>query len=140
MTKLPDYVSAHTTRGECQCGKCCDRGAAPDPTGHSVDTTFFKVAATKDADQNSPTKAMFLGLTKAHHGEFAECDPLDGNEHGYIELGAWIGDQGLALQYMALGALLGVFRLMSPDTMMPSMPTDLKMRMAESGLVTVKSL
>ena len=31
-----------------------------------------------------------------------------------MELGGWIGDQGIAMQYMGLGVLLGVFNLLSP--------------------------
>ena len=55
-----------------------------------------------------------MELTQKHRGEFGDCDPMDGGEHNYMELGGWIGDQGIAMQYMGLGVLLGVFNLLSP--------------------------
>lgn len=35
----------------------------------------------------------------------------------YIELGAWIGDQGLALALMGLGERLGLWSVVTPDTL-----------------------
>lgn len=109
MESLIDYVLKHTERGECNCGQCLDRGDKPDPVGHTVDLGFFKVAA-----KDNPDKETFLELTQKHRGEFGDCDPMDGGEHNYMELGGWIGDQGIAMQYMGLGVLLGVFNLLSP--------------------------
>lgn len=110
MNDLAKYVSDHTERGECKCGKCIDVGDRPDPTGHTVDMVFFKVAF-----KDEPTLEEFKRLTaESKHGDYAEVDPLDGKEHNYIELGAWIGDQGLAMLYMALGVHLGAFELFSP--------------------------
>jgi hypothetical protein len=80
----------------------------------------------------------FKRLTEAHRGELADCNPFDGKEHGYIELGAWIGDQGAALLYMALGSLLGVFELLTPRTMLPDIDSETAMDLAGKGLVTVK--
>ena len=131
---LPSYVLNHTERGECSCGSCFDRGNNPDPTGHVADTTFFKVAA-----KDSPCKGTFLDLCKSHRGEFNEVNPLDGQEHSFIELGWWLGDRGIALRFMGLGALLGVFKLLTPETLIPMMPSDLKMQMAQSGLVIIKA-
>lgn len=132
---LQDYVLAHTVRGECQCGKCADKGDAPDPVGHTADMVFFKVATT-----GGPTAEEFRRLTDAHHGVFVPCDPFDGGEHSYIELGGWIGDQGVALQYMALGVLLGVFRSLTPRTMFGGrMPDDMVLRMAEGGFLSVQA-
>lgn len=132
---LIDFVIAHTTRGECQCGKCFDRGDKPDPIGHTADLIFFKVALVPDI----PTPEVFRAKTAEHRGEFADCDPLDGNEHGYMELGGWIGDQGLAMQYMALGSLIGVFRLITPRTQLPDglIGDDQVMQMAGLGMVSI---
>lgn len=130
---IQDYVVRHTIRGECQCGACIDKGTAADPKGHTADMVFFKVAAT-----DSPTTEDFVRLTKSTRGEFADVDPFDGKEHGYIELGGWIGDQGLAMQYMGLGVLLGVFKLLSPDTLLgDSCPPDLRMQMVGAGMLSV---
>lgn len=130
IIRLIDYVSRHVERGECKCGRCSDAGNRPDPDGHTADLVFFKVAK-----RGEPTREEFERLTKGHRGEFCDCDPFDGNEHNYIELGGWIGDQGLAMQYMGLGSLVGAFRLMTPKTM--GFPDDLVMQMAELGLVSV---
>ncbi len=106
---LVDYVLAHTERGDCKCGKCCDTTGRPDPQGHTVDMVFFKVAV-----KDSPTKEEFVRLTREHKGSLGDVDTLDGKEHNYMELGGWIGDQGIAMMYMALGVALGAFDLLSP--------------------------
>ena len=132
---LNEYIQTHTERGECKCGKCCDVGQKPDPSGHTADMIFFKVAIV-----GNPTVEEFAKLTKGHHGEFCECNPLDGKEHNYLELGGWIGDQGRALQYMALGVLLGKFKLLTPRTMFGGL-IDEKMvqQMAGAGMVAVQA-
>lgn len=129
------YVADHTERGECKCGRCADVGQKPDPSGpHTVDMIFFKAAKKGES-----TAEEFERLTREHRGEFADCDPFDGEEHGFIELGAWIGDQGMALLYMALGSLLGIFDLLTPRTMLPAGIDDVViMDMAGAGWVTVK--
>lgn len=132
---LADFVIASTERGECGCGLCIDRGDKPDPQGHSVDNGFFVVAK-----RGEPSVETFRALSRAHTGAFADVDPFDGNEHNYLELGGWIGDQGLALQYMALGALLGVFRLMTPKIMLPGIDDALAQQMAGMGMVAIRAV
>jgi hypothetical protein len=128
---LTEYVDAHTARGVCRCGKCFDRGGSPDPTGHVADLVFFPVAAT-----NSPTVEEFVTLTKEHVSEFFPVDPLDGDEHNYMEIGGWIGSQEMALRYMGLGALLGVFTLMTPKTLIPAIIDAMAIELAEMGMVS----
>lgn len=134
---LSQFITAHTTRGECQCGRCIDRGTKPEPAGHTADLVFFKVAAS-----GNPDKSEFIRLAKEHRGEFCDCDPFDGKEHGYMELGGWIGDQGLAMLFMGLGSLLGVFTLITPRMLLGDKPEmkGLVMQMAESGMLTVAAL
>lgn len=130
---LIEYVMAKSTRGECQCGECFDRGEKPDPTGHTADLMFFKVGVAGKPDADT-----FRRLTAEHVGAFGSVDPFDGDEHGFMELGGWIGDQGLAMQYMGLGTVLGVFKLLSPKTMLGDLiPAELQMTMAQRGLLTV---
>jgi hypothetical protein len=130
------YVIAHTERGECKCSKCCDKGDAPDPEGHTVDMVFFKVAFKDD-----PTLDEFKRLTaEARDGEFAKVDPFDGHEHNYMELGAWIGDQGLAIRYMALGVYLGAFTLLSPAMLGLDSKDHETLQMAEMGFLAIRSL
>ena len=133
MNELAKYVYDHTERGECKCGKCLDAGRAPDPTGHTIDMVFFKVAAI-----NKPDIDEFKRLTaEEKYGEFAVVDPFDGKEHNYMELGAWIGDQGLALLYMALGVSLGAFNLYRPALLV--LGGDLAMKMAGMGLLSIQA-
>jgi hypothetical protein len=137
MKELIDYILAHTVRGECKCGQCADVGNKPDPNGHTANLVFFKVA-TRD----NPERQRFEELTRAHeNGEFSNVNPFDGKEHNYIELGAWIGDQGLAMQYMGLGVLLGSFNLLSPQTVL-HIPDDdpVVMQMAGMGLLAVQKV
>jgi len=127
MNELYTYALMHTARGECQCGRCIDRGNKPDPGGHTVDVTFFKVARTPDADA-----AAFKALVEA---EFPSL--LDGQEHSYLEIGGMLGDQGAALQAMALGALLGVWQLLTPATF--GFEGEQAMELAGRGMVTVRA-
>lgn len=129
---LADYVLAHTVRGECQCGHCVDKGDKPDPSGHTVDMHFFKVASTGEAKADE-----VLSLARSHKGEFCDCDPFDGAEHGYMELGGWIGDQGLAMQFMALCELVGLAKVLTPARVMPFLPKELLDQMAGGGMVTM---
>jgi hypothetical protein len=127
---LQEYVITHTQRGECQCGRCIDVGTTPDPVGHTVDLEFFKVSQA-----NTPSAEEFRQLTEAHHGSYAQPNVFDGQEHGYIELGAWIGDQGMALQYMGLGTLLGVFELLTPTKVFGTLlDKDTCMRAGHGGI------
>lgn len=137
MSDLADYVVMHTVRGECQCGLCIDRGDKPEPTGHTVDMIFFKVASAGES-----TSREFKRLTALHRGEFNDVDPFDRNTHSYIELGGWIGDQGLAMQYMALGVLLGVFELHTPDTLLHCKISDdtVRTQMAAYGALGVTAV
>jgi hypothetical protein len=137
---IRSYVSIHTVRGECICGLCADRGDRPDPVGHTINNGFFKVALVPDPKTGQPPSAgEFKSLTEKWKGDFAECDPLDGNEHSYLELGAWIGDQGLALQFMSLGTLLGVFKLLTPALLGLKEDDPLFQRMAGQGFITAKA-
>ena len=134
---LGKYVMEHIERGECKCGRCIDRGTKPDPLAHTADMIFFLAAK-----RGEPTVEEFERLTREHRGEFTDCDPLDGEEHGYLELGGWIGDQGMALQYMALGSLLGIFDLLTPRSVLGKSLTGIDekfaLEMAGLGYVTVK--
>jgi len=129
MGDLWEYITKNTVRGDCTCGKCIDKKEDPQqPSGHTVDLIFFKVAK-----KDSANKEIFFELVKK---EFPHW--LDGKEHSYLEIGADIGDQGIALMTMGLGNLLGVWDLLSPETMTPFLPRELKLQMAGQGLITIK--
>lgn len=132
MSDLTEYVLKHATRGECKCGKCADRGDRPDPDGHLADLFFFKVGVAGKPDGDTLRR-----LISEHKGEYADCNPLDGAEHSYIELGGWIGDQGLAMMLMGLGSHLGLWSVMTPNNMMPGLDEETKKMVAGMGLVSI---
>lgn len=135
MKDLIDYVQKYAIRGECQCGKCFDVKEGPEINpAHSADMMFFKVHAAPGAD-----KARLEELV--HSSVYADVNVMDGNEHSYLELGGWIGDQGLALQLMGLGNLLGLWDLLTPRTMLGDLglPEASLMAMAGQGLLTIKA-
>ena len=137
MTTLQEYVPAVTKRGACVCGRCVDGPASPrehQPNGHTSDMFFFKVAKTDDA-----TSDTLRQLIEGHQGVHNDCNPLDGKEHNYIELGGWIGDQGLGLMLMGLGDLLGLWSIMHPGKL-PGLPKELQQQMAGAGMVSITSL
>ncbi len=133
LANVCQFVIDHAERGACRCGKCIDQPSEnQQPKGHTVDMVFFEVCA-----KNNPEPNRFRELVVASkQGEFGELDPWDGKEHSYIEVGRWIGDQGLALMLMGLGAVLGLWGLMTPK-MLPGLPDDLVMQMAGAGMVTI---
>ena len=132
---LIGYVKKYSVRGACTCGKCFDAPPNPEqhqPNGHTADVHFFEVAL-----QNDPDVEELKRLIKVHVGDFAQVDLFDGKEHNYMEIGAWIGDQGMALMLMGMGKLLDIWELMTPETMMPGM-TDMHDMLAGSGMITIK--
>jgi hypothetical protein len=134
ITEIHQFLEKHVVRGACTCGKCCD--APPDakalqPSGHTVDMVFFKVAAKDNPDADKLRELIAAN----RHGEFCDLDLFDGKEHGYMEIGGWIGDQGAAIQLMGLGVVLGLWRLLSPK--MLGLPDDLALQMAGSGYLSI---
>ncbi len=131
---LIDFITKHSVRGECKCGQCIDRGDKPDPVGHTADLIFFKVAAKDDPDPNR-LKTLVASFTS----DFSDLNPFDGVEHGYMEIGAWLGSQDLALRFMGLSSILGVANLLTPKTVL-KLDGDLAMKMAKQGLVVIQAV
>ena len=104
---LQEYVIRHTLRGSCTCGKCVD---APDqrqiPPGHTIDVGYFKVAI-----RNNPDVETFKELIRHTPGSYQPLNPFDGQPHNFMEVGGWLGDQGVALMFMALGEGLGLWKV-----------------------------
>ena len=111
---LPEFVTLYALRGECSCGRCADRGDAPDPTGHTVSTGFFTVALAAPDEDRDALRERFVALVRSHKGVFADLDMFaEDARHDFVAVGAWIGDQGLGMQCMALGHLLGAWHLVT---------------------------
>lgn len=130
--KLADYVNTYAIRGACTCGKCIDVPDNPkkhQPDGHTIDLTFFKVAARERAK-----KEDFLHFVEQDFPQW-----LDGKEHNYLQCGADIGDQGICLMAFGLGHLLGVWKCLCPETMMPFLDNELKIVMAGRGMIAINS-
>lgn len=108
MLELIDYIRNHTTRGECQCGQCCDAKPDSGAPPHSANVHFFWVAGKDD-----PKKDDLLRLLEAH---YPSMERLRGGP-SYIEIGGEIGDQGLALQLIGLGEIVGLWKAITPALM-----------------------
>lgn len=88
-----------------------------------TDGGFFQVSAVDpESGRELVTPREFaeaVGLALEFvHGEFADIS----REHfekgpSYIELGAWIGDQGRAIKLIALGGNLGLWDVITPSTL-----------------------
>lgn len=130
---LADYVLTHTVRGACTCGRCADAPSNPaerQPTGHTADLMFFQVCAVgTDTDYDDLFRLV----------EHEASILLDGREHNYLEIGGLVGDQGLALQLMGLGALLGLWDLLTPRSLLGRLGMDERtmMDLAGRGMVTI---
>jgi hypothetical protein len=123
---LIDYVRDHAA---------IIQGTPPEGSMAIADTMFIKVAI--DRTNGEPNKDELEALIKANKGEFCEIDLFDGKEHSYIEIGGWIGDQTDALLLMGLGNLLGLFKLLPPNNLMPFLPQAMRDQMAGMGMVSV---
>ena len=107
MERLITFVTDHTIRGECQCGRCIDKGKDCPAPEHSVNVHFFWVSA-----KGEPTKDEFLRLIKEF---YPDLDRLRGGP-SYIELGGALGSQDTALRFIGLGELVGLWKAITPAT------------------------
>ena len=102
----------------------------------AINNEFFHVFT----DKNKINGATLIELiNNASKGEFCDCEPLDGKEHNYLELGAWIGSQELALRLMCMGHSLGIWTLLTPSALMPTLPKEMREKMAGMGMVTIQA-
>ena len=63
---------------------------------------------------NGPRCDDFLRFVRSYVEKKSVCDPLDGQVHGLEEVTRWIGIRELALRFIGLGVILGVFQLVEP--------------------------
>ena len=139
---LYDFITTHSDRTECRCGKCFDRTVGPDeePTNHSVSVEFFTVSLLNPEDP--PSVEEFEAVLAGHTSDYVTTNPfpLDA-EQNYMTLGAFVGDQGVAMQMMALGHLLGMWKLLTPMLMFGDlMSEDERMQLAGRGMVSIMPL
>ncbi len=130
MNDLIKYITENAIRGDCTCGRCVDSAVDPQqPSGHTVDLTFFKVAAQPEAKAED---LLALVRTTAPHW-------LDGAEHSYLQVGGDLGDQGLALMVIGLGQITGAWKALCPETMAPFLPDEMKRQMAGMGMISLQT-
>jgi hypothetical protein len=81
-----------------------------------INTHFLHLVPDPEAKREDFVRVMEAVME--HGGEFNEMDAERFSQGpSYIEIGAWCGDQTLALQIMALGARLGVWDVITPATL-----------------------
>lgn len=134
MNPLIQFIHDHVETGACTCGRCGPVPENPGPNAeHTADLIFFKVAI-----KGEPDATKLVSLITQHKGEFADLNLFDGQDHSYINVGAWISDQGTALMLMGLGSLLKLWELRTPLTMIDkNMNPAMAHAMAGAGWVTI---
>lgn len=123
MSDLSEYIRNNTTQ-------------VPVGSVGTVSVVFFGVKVAEGASAE-----VLRNLIGAHKGEFGEVDLFDGAEHGYIEVGAWLGSQGMALELIGLGSKLELWSLLSPRTMLGELVTaEQELELAKSGLISLQAV
>jgi hypothetical protein len=142
MTEIIDFIEKNATRGACMCGKCADAPSDPENhqpvSDHTADVQFFKVALRDQTVDKKQLRDRLREILSNHVGTFNKVNLLDGEEHNFMEIGGYVGDQGLALTLMGLGELIGMWELLTPNKLFSSFPDDLKIQMAGQGFVTIR--
>lgn len=137
MNELRQYIMKYAERGACTCGRCAEsiavdsksgeisvkltdpvEAAKHQPTGHTADVGFFKVKAVDGASADELKRLV----QENKKGDFGDVDVFDGVPHDFMELGGWIGDQGLALMLIGLGGVLGLWNVFTAGGMVALMP------------------
>lgn len=122
------YILGYSERRACTCNACF--GSNPDSEArHFTLNGFFPVKIV-----GNPTKEKFTQLAEA-----AGVWPYN-TEMSYIQMGAELGDQGLALQAMAMGDLLKAWVMMTPRRILGNLINEqTEKSMLGMGMVTVKA-
>lgn len=109
------FVRASNLEGIEKLGTLVRDNTVQVPTGTEGETSvgFFSVMQNPGSVLTSAELAS--AVKDAPHGYYMDVD-TDRLKVGpsYIELGAWIGDQGLALSLMGLGKILGLWEVITP--------------------------
>jgi len=109
------------------------------PAQHGTEATnlvFFNIQA-----RGNPDARVLRELIQSTAGTFTSVDLFDGGEHSYIEIGAWLGSQHVALALMGLGVQLGLWQLLSPRTMFgDSLTPAEEQAIAGSGLISIQAV
>ncbi len=141
MGKLTEYILDKCIRGDCTCGKCVGIQTEKfQPGGYAADVQFFKVALKNDPtdEEKEIIKNKLIELIKEHEGKFCELDLFDENEHNYLEIGRWIGDQSLALTLMGMGEILNIWKLITPNSVDSTLTEETRRMLADAGYISIR--
>lgn len=134
LNALFKYLYAHIVRGPCCCGRCVDSVKDPEkkqPEGHTAELVFFKVSAFENPKANELKHLLLMAGLKKY---------FDNAEHSYLEIGADLGSQDVALQLMGLGQLLGLWSLNTPCSILGLKADDaMAKEMAGLGYITIQT-
>jgi len=116
----------------------CFQSAAPPDSPALIDVHFFQVAIDERLDHDRFNDLLEAAMDSP--GEFNTINTARmATGPSYIELGAWIGDQGLALRTMAAGQAVGRWDVITPARLGIT-DEQLAADMAGRGLVMVSGL
>jgi len=96
---------------------------------------FFEVSLNGTEPPEKLREQLRELVTTSKTGEHCDLDLLHGEEYSYLQIGAWIGDQGLALRLMGLGQLLGLWQVMTPKMM--GLPKNMVDMMVGMGMISI---
>ena len=103
------------------------------PAASCADMCFFKVVL-----RGAPSATTLARLVRERNADGVAVDVFDHQERSYLELGAWLGSQELALRLMGMGALLGLWTLLTPKTVLGNHATPgLVDQLAGAGMLTI---
>ena len=141
MDDIAKYVIQHCIRGTCTCGRCINASTKFQPNGHTSDVQFFKVVLKNyklTAEDKEIIKNNFIQLAKSHKGIYSDINIFDGDEHNFIDIGRWIGDQSLALMLMGMGELLGIWKVATPNRIAPDFSEETRNMLAGAGYISIQ--
>ncbi len=119
--------------------RCAAEATPTDPPESVCDVFMFKIKLSDEALEVKEALSAYLKeMVKKHSGEFCDCDLFDGKEHGYIELGGWIGNQQTAIVLIGIGKLLGLWEVFTPNLL--DVPDGERKIMAGNGMVSIVPL
>lgn len=85
----------------------------PNDSEEGFDVGFLRFKATEDSTLTAEEFADAIRAAEVgYYGNETPESLVKGPS--YVQLGGWIGDQGLAMAFMALGAHLGLWEIITP--------------------------
>lgn len=143
MGDLIEYIVEHCVRGTCTCEKCMDVSDEKiEQDVHTADIQFFKVTLKNSHCmshiEKNAVKDNFIRFINNHKGVHKDIDIFDGKEHDFIEIGAWIGDNDMALMLMGMGELLDMWKVITPDRVASEFSEETRRMLTDAGCILIK--